>query len=316
MDRSEPKHPISVVTRKTGLRPDVIRAWERRYGTINPARTPTNRRLYSDDDVRRLVLLRRALDAGWRISNVAGMNDDELESLLREGDERDERTSAAGRGRSVVEEHLDRCVRAVVDMDGDGLRKQLERSSVALSRVDLLDRILVPLMHKVGEGCAGGWLRTANEHLASAVVRNFLDGLHGAYPVPEDAPALVVATPVAQYHELGAGLVAAVGRTEGWRTVYLGPNLPAEELAAAAHIRNARAVALSIAFPADDRRLDDELARLRRLLHVDVAILVGGPSSSGYQQTLDEIGAIRIDTLAALREYLLAMRSSVGDRPS
>ena len=310
------KHPISVVTRKTGLRPDLIRAWERRYDTVRPARTPSNRRLYSDEDVRRLGLLRRALDAGWRISNVAGLDDTELERLVREANDLNPLTPEPASVRSCPDGHLSRCIEAIVEMDGDQLRRQLEKASVDLSRIDLLDNVLVPLMHRVGDGCAGGWLRTANEHLASSVVRTFLDGLHGAYPISDTPPVLVVATPAFQYHELGATLVAAVGRMDGWKTVYLGPNLPAEELAAATKVVGARAIALSIAYPADDPRLVDELLRLRRLLDSDETILVGGPSSAGYQVALDEVGAIRIDNLAALREYLLAMRSSVETSPS
>ena len=316
MKTNDPRHPISVVTRKTGLRPDLIRAWERRYGTVQPARTPSNRRLYTDDDVRRLVLLRRALDAGWRISNVASMEDRELEELVQEAQVENPGQVEVPNVNARFDEHLNRCIEAITDMDGDRLRRQLERASADLSRIDLLDNVLVPLMHRVGDGCAGGWLRTANEHLASAIVRTFLDGLHAAYPISDTAPALVVATPVFQHHELGATLVAAVGRMEGWKTVYLGPNLPSEELAAAAHVRGARAVALSVAYPADDPRLAVELIRLRRLLDAEVTILVGGACAAGYRQALDEIGAIHIDNLAALRDYLLAMRSSVCDRPS
>lgn len=316
MKANVPKHPISIVTRKTGLRPDVIRAWERRYGTVRPARTPSNRRLYSDEDVRRLSLLRRALDAGWRISNVSGLDDEELERLVREANDSNPLAAGPAPVRSRLDDHLNRCLEAIVDMDGDRLRRQLERASTEFSRIDLLDKVLAPLMQRVGDGCAGGWLRTANEHLASSVVRTFLDGLHGAYPISDAAPVLVVATPAFQYHELGAALVAAVGRMDGWKTVYLGPNLPAEELVAAARVRGARAIALSIAYPADDPRLADELLRLRRLLDSDVTILAGGPSAAGYQVALDEVGAIRIDNLSALREYLLAMRSSVETSPS
>lgn len=316
MKANDPKHPISIVTRKTGLRPDVIRAWERRYGTVRPARTPSNRRLYSDEDVRRLSLLRRALDAGWRISNVSGLDDEELERLVREANDSNPLATEPAPVRSRLDDHLNQCLEAIVDMDGDRLRRQLERASTEFSRIDLLDKVLAPLMQRVGAGCAGGWLRTANEHMASSVVRTFLDGLHGAYPISDAAPVLVVATPAFQYHELGAALVAAVGRMDGWKTVYLGPNLPAEELVAAARVRGARAIALSIAYPADDPRLADELLRLRRLLDSEVTILVGGPSADGYQVALDEVGAIRIDNLSALREYLLAMRSSVETSPS
>ena len=67
----EGKHPIQIVARRTGLTPDVIRVWERRYEAVLPRRTSTNRRLYSDRDVERLQLLRRATLAGRRIGDVA-----------------------------------------------------------------------------------------------------------------------------------------------------------------------------------------------------------------------------------------------------
>src|SRR5947208_15218323 len=79
---SVPRHPIGVVARRTGLKPDLIRAWERRYGAVTPGRTETRRRFYSDEDIERLLLLRRAVNTGRGISQVAGLSDAELEALI------------------------------------------------------------------------------------------------------------------------------------------------------------------------------------------------------------------------------------------
>src|SRR5437763_643334 len=76
------RHPIGVVARRTGLKPDLIRAWERRYGAVEPGRSDTRRRFYSDADVERLLLLRRAVSTGRGISQVAGLSGEELESLV------------------------------------------------------------------------------------------------------------------------------------------------------------------------------------------------------------------------------------------
>jgi methanogenic corrinoid protein MtbC1 len=119
---------------------------------------------------------------------------------------------------------------------------------------------------------------------------------------------MVVTTPSSQHHELGALIVAAIARIEGWNTVYLGPNLPAEEIAAAAKQRRARAVALSVTFPGDDPQLPTELRRLARSLEGDVTLLVGGSSAECYRRVLAEIRATVLDDLSDLRGFLRAAR--------
>ena len=75
------RHPIGVVSRRTGLKPDLIRAWERRYGAVAPGRSDTRRRFYSDADIARLQLLKRVVDTGRSIGQVANLSNEELESL-------------------------------------------------------------------------------------------------------------------------------------------------------------------------------------------------------------------------------------------
>src|SRR3954470_12104334 len=79
-------HPIQVVTRRTGLSADVIRAWEKRHGVVAPVRTATGRRLYSDADIERLRLLGRATLAGYSIRRAAALLPAALAALARDGD--------------------------------------------------------------------------------------------------------------------------------------------------------------------------------------------------------------------------------------
>ena len=74
-------HTIQSVAEKTGLTPDVIRVWERRYNVVAPERTPSNQRLYTDADIERLNLLRRVTEQGRRISAVATLSNDELRDI-------------------------------------------------------------------------------------------------------------------------------------------------------------------------------------------------------------------------------------------
>ena len=153
---------------------------------------------------------------------------------------------------------------------------ELDRASVVFSRTHLIERLLVPLMRRIGDLWHQGTLRPIHEHMASSVVRSFLGGMQGACHPEISAPHVVVTTPARQRHELGALLAAATAAGEGWQVTYLGPDLPPEEIAAAALQKGARAVALSITYPPDDPMLIDDLRRLRRLLGSRTALLVGG----------------------------------------
>ncbi len=309
------RHPIGVVARRTGLKPDLIRAWERRYGAVAPGRTDTRRRFYSDEDIERLLLLRRAVSTGRGISHVAGLSNEELQSLIEAepapapAQTRPE-PPLAGDVDELTEGYLVRCLAAAQRLDVRDLEIQLDRASVALSRTILIERLLVPLMQRIGDLWHQGTFRPIHEHMASSVVRSFLGGMHGAYSADAGAPRVVVTTPARQHHELGALLAAATAAGEGWQVTYLGPELPPEEIAAAALQKDARAVALSITYPPDDPLLVDELRRLRRLLDNRTALIVGGRSSQGYAQVLQEIGARHIGDLADFRRELQALRSS------
>jgi DNA-binding transcriptional MerR regulator/methylmalonyl-CoA mutase cobalamin-binding subunit len=300
-------HPMAVVARRTGLHPDVLRAWERRYAVVKPLRSPGNRRLYSESDVRRLELIVRALRLGWPIGQVASRTDAELRQLVA-GAPAAEPEHAPAREPAApavgAEATVERCLAAIASLDAERLRAELDDALVALGRVPLIDRVLAPLLTRVGERYERGQLRIAGEHLASAVVARVVDRLHAAAPASDAAPSIVVTTPAFQHHELGAQLVAACARIEGWRAIYLGPNLPAEEIAAAARLRGARAVAVSLSYPPSHPSTDAELRRLGDHLRGHAAILAGGASADSYGDALAAAGAERMTDLAALRAWL------------
>jgi DNA-binding transcriptional MerR regulator/methylmalonyl-CoA mutase cobalamin-binding subunit len=312
---SAPRHPIGVVARRTGLKPDLIRAWERRYGAVEPGRTETRRRFYSDADVERLLLLRRVVSTGRGISQVAGLSNEELEALIEsEPPPSGHRQPASPLGNGDLDELaetcLARCLAAAQRLDVRDLEIQLDRASVELSRTRLIEKLLAPLMQRIGDLWHQGTLRPIHEHMASSAVRSFLGSMNGTCTSDSSAPHVVVTTPARQHHELGALLAAATAAGEGWQVTYLGPELPPEEIAAAALQKGARAVALSITYPPDDPLLVDELRRLRRLLDSRTTLIAGGRSSQAYAQVLQEIGALRIEDLADFRRELQALRST------
>jgi DNA-binding transcriptional MerR regulator/methylmalonyl-CoA mutase cobalamin-binding subunit len=310
-----PRHPIGVVARRTGLKPDLIRAWERRYGAVTPGRSDTRRRFYSDEDVERLLLLRRAVGTGRGISQVAGLSNQELEALIEAeaahapASQAQAAPAPAGSDADLAEAFLGRCLAAAQRLEVRELEMQIERASVAFSRTNLIEKLLVPLMHRIGDLWHQGTLRPIHEHMASAVVRSFLGAMYNSYHPELSAPQLVVTTPSRQHHELGALIAAATAAGEGWQVTYLGPELPPEEIAAAALQKGARAVALSLTYPPDDPLLSDDLRRLRRLLGSRTALIVGGRVAPSYGHALHEVGAVRVADLSELRQQLQALRT-------
>ena len=306
------RHPLRVVTRRTGLSADLLRAWERRYQLVKPSRSPGGHRLYSDADIERLRLVYRATLAGRSIGQVAELPSAALAALVRQDAAAD---GEAGRANGASEraelptppsaaDYLGDCLRIVDRLDPTALEATLRRAAVALPAAAFLDTLVVPLLERVGLSWREGTLRPVHGHLVSAVLRRVLDRVTESASSPLATMNLVVATPAGQVHEFGALLVGATAAAEGWRVTSLGPDLPAEDIAEAAARTGARAVALSVIYPAGDLALRDELRRLRTALPKAVGLVVGGAASSAYSAVLDEIGAVRLDDLAHFRAYL------------
>lgn len=296
---------IKVVVRRTGLSAHVIRIWEKRYGAVAPERTGTNRRLYSDDQIERLILLRELTQHGHSIGHVAKLPTDKLRELARETHGTNGPAPGAG---PAAPTFLEDCIVAVKSLDARALEESLKRGATELGAQGLLQRVVAPLAKAIGDLWRDGTITAAHEHFASAVIRLFLGHAARPFAGSDSAPVLVVATPAGQIHELGALLVGAAAANLGWHVTYLGASLPALEIAGAARQNRARAVALSIVYPEDDPRLEGELTRLHDSLPAGTALFVGGRAMPAYRDTLEKIGATQLKDLAHLSVALDDLR--------
>jgi DNA-binding transcriptional MerR regulator/methylmalonyl-CoA mutase cobalamin-binding subunit len=297
---------IGVVCRRTGLKSDRLRAWERRYDVVEPVRSDGNQRLYSEDDVERLTLLRRATESGHRIAQIAHLPLEELRQLIDVS-----RSAPSGapqrplRGESdQAQKFVSAALSCIQQLDAVGLRAELLAALDTLSPPAITQEILVPLIHKIGDLWAEGGLKASHEHLGTAVLRNFIEELRVRRELPPDAPRLVLTTPATERHELGALLAAATATDAGWHVTYLGPDLPAAEIAGAVRQRGAQAVGLSIVRPGDADVVREELLTLRRHLGESTGMIVGGRSAGDFEETATEAGAVLVDDLVGLAPAL------------
>jgi len=300
------RHPIAVVSERTGLSQDILRMWERRYGAVSPTRNAGGERLYSDADVARLRLLDAAVAAGRRISRVAGLSTPELEALV--ADDRaaqSSRVSGAPAARdappnALVEAALDRA-RA---LDARGLDEMLRRGAAVAGAPAFLEETIAPLLVRIGEMWHAGRISIGAEHVASAVIEAFTADVMRSLTAPGAARSVVVATPAGSRHVMGASLVAAAAAAEGWNVIFLGGDLPVAEIARAAAESGARAVALSVVYAADAADLVAQLRLLRERLAADVALIVGGRAVLPHARALSRSGLIVGETLDSLRSAL------------
>lgn len=287
------------VMSRTGLSADVLRAWERRYGAVSPQRSPAGQRLYSDRDIARLLLLRRATLDGHSIGAIAPLDDRALEALL------DTSPAAAESSDVDLAPRVHEAMSAVERLDAGALEATLRRAAMALGATAFVDSFAPRLLVEVGERWHEGGLGPANEHLATSTMRRVLDWVIEAFVVAPRAPKLVVATPAGERHELGAMLVSAAAVQEGWRVIYLGADLPAAQIVHAASQVRARAVALSVVAAAG-RGVTTELRAVARGLAEGTSLLLGGRAA----EQVEAVPHARVlADIAALRRALRAIRS-------
>ncbi len=305
---------MRVVSQRTGLSPDLLRAWEKRYGAVSPSRSAGGQRHYADADVERLQLLVRATRAGRQIGQVAGLPNEELVALI-ESDDRAARLNAApATDGPAVETFLSNALIAVESFDGQRLEATLRSAALRLPSDEVLDQVIGPLLFTIGSLWHQGLLLPANEHLATTTIRRVLGWMSDLSAPGPEAPVVVVGTLANQVHELGAMLAATTASGDGWRVIYLGANLPADELARAARYAKADALALSIVYPTDDAALPDELRRLRTNLPAHTGLVVGGSGTFAYEEALRSIGADVVGSLAGMRAWL-RRRAALSARP-
>ena len=305
---AEAHQAIKVVARRTGLSAHVIRIWEKRYGAVEPERTGTNRRLYSDEQIERLSLLRDLTQGGHSISHVAKLPTEKLRQLAKESHATNGHAPRAPTAGPTAQTLLDECIAAVKSLDARALEETLKRGATELGAQGLLQRVVAPLTQTIGDLWREGTITAAHEHFASAVIRIFLGHAAKPFAGAESAPVLVVATPAGQIHELGALLVGAAAANLGWHVTYLGASLPAAEIAGAARQNRARVVALSLVYPEDDPRLEGELTRLRESLPAEVTLLIGGRAMPAYRSVLEKISARQMKDLTHLCSTLDELR--------
>jgi hypothetical protein len=292
MDKSMPTaYPIRTTARMTGLTVDTLRAWERRYRAVVPERGERGR-AYTDQQIERLKRLAALVADGHAIGTIAALPDAGLRKLARA----DVRPGAA-RPRPAGLEPL---LAAVKAYDLPSIEAELSRHAVLLPPVDLIFAVILPVLTAIGSRWQTGAIRPAHEHLLSGIIRGVLGGVLRAMARPSHSSRIVFATPQCERHELGLLCGAVLAAVAGHHVIYLGPDLPAADIAHA--VRQSHSRTLILASTADAAGTAADLSKVARLPR-SVSILLGGPRAASLRHAIGPRARV-VEDLDALRRLL------------
>ena len=213
---------ISDLERLSGVKAHTIRVWEQRYGLLQPHRTPTNIRLYSDDDLRRLLNVTTLNARGQRISHVAKLTDAEISVavLACAADAHDHHSQVNG------------LLAAMLGFDEPHLNKLLGDATRHLGFEEMMLRVAYPLLQRIGLMWLAGTVDMAQEHLLAHLLRQkILAATDALPPAAAGAQRWVLFLPAEEQHELALLFMNYALRARGHHTLYLGQNLPTAGLA-------------------------------------------------------------------------------------
>jgi len=205
---------IGELSRRTGVSPELLRAWELRYGLLEPSRTAGRFRLYSEADVARVRRMRANLADGLSASEAA-------RAALAERPQADS---------PDLEEAADDLARSLEGYDDVGAQGALDGLLAAFSLDVVVREVLVPYLHDVGERWKHGALSVGQEHFISNVIRGRLLALSRGWDRGL-GPRAVLASAEGDQHDLPVLLFGVVLRTHGWRITFLGADTPVASLA-------------------------------------------------------------------------------------
>lgn len=281
---------IAAVERDTGLTKDTLRVWERRYGFPVPQRDGQAERAYPLEQVEKLRIIKRLMDAGHRPGRIVTQSIAELERL------RDSSLGAIDAEARVAGSKPD--LRPYIDLirahDVDELRRQLQQAQLQLGLARFVVDLVSPLNTLVGDTWMRGHLEIFEEHLYTESVQALMRQAIAAIPVPTSAsrPRVLLTTFPSEPHGIGLLMAEALFLLEGARCTSLGVQTPVWDIVLASTAQRADIVALSFTSVLSPGAVAEGLAELREKLPRSVEVWAGGSAPVLHRRAVAGVTAL------------------------
>jgi MerR family transcriptional regulator, light-induced transcriptional regulator len=247
------KYSIKELEKLSGIKAHTIRIWEKRHRLIEPQRTNTNIRFYSDDDLKKIMNVSLLNSNGIKISRIAEMSGEEINQRILELSET--------KSDAVI--YIDQLVVAMVDLDEAKFEKILSSLVLRFTFERTIVEIVYPFLDKIGVLWQTHNISPAQEHFISNLIRQKLIVAIDALPIaPATAKRALLFLPENEMHELGLLFHHYLIRKSGYRTFYLGQMVPHPDLISVYNVHTPDILVTSIITSTPKSLLEKYIARL------------------------------------------------------
>ena len=283
-------HRIGEFARRVGVSPELLRAWQRRYGLLSPIRSSGGFRLYTDDDAERVARMLQALQQGLSAREAA-------QAALAP------RPPGAGRPPGILDDAPARLLAAIENYDEGTVQTLLDESLAAFGLETVIGELIIPALAQVGSGWEKDPTAISREHFASHLIRGRLLALARLWGRGAGPLALLACVP-GEEHDIPLLALGLLLRSYGWRILFLGANTPAPTLT---HAIAQTSPVITVVTSFDPELLIVEGRALRRLAR-DGELVVGGPGAT--EGVCKRFGLRRLDG-----DVVRAARTLAGAHP-
>ncbi|MDP2226209.1 MAG: MerR family transcriptional regulator [Moraxellaceae bacterium] len=295
--------PINAVERETGVSKELLRMWERRYHFPHPGRDGQGDRIYPMEQVNKLRLLRRLIDAGFRPGKIIELDTPELEKLLR------------SQSRNPVEmapEIETELLEVLQSRDAHRVREYLSHQMIKLGLQTFILNFLQHANFIVGDAWARGVLEIHEEHLYTEQVQALIRGAITNLRAASEGPHIMLTTAPEESHILGILMVEAMLRLDNVDAICFGAQMPVRDIAQAALKHKMHIVALSFSASYPTSKAIEFLEELRFRLPLTVKIWAGGSSLRSTRRSVEDVDFFH--DLDSIKQAVLQWRRQQGGK--
>ena len=211
------RYSIKELEKITGIKAHTIRIWEKRYGIVEPSRTLTNIRFYSDEDLRHLMNVAILNKYGYKISNIKSMTPVEISQCVVDLTKQD----------LDNDYQVDNLVMAMIELDEQRFDKIISTSIIKQGFDYTFEDLLQKFLGKIGILWQTGSINPAQEHFISQLIRQKLIlAIDGQQQLLPDNKTFLLFLPENEYHEMALLYMHYLIRKAGHMVIYLGQNVP------------------------------------------------------------------------------------------
>lgn len=218
------KYQINDLERLTGIKAHTIRIWEKRYNLIEPHRTTTNIRYYDDSQLKKILNVSTLLENGYKISKVAVLSDDEVNKKIQ-GIQMQSPSNLANNA------YVSDLIISMLSYDETGFEKIFSAVVLRYGLYDAMLNVIYPFLEKTGILWVSNKAIPSQEHFASSLIRRKLQAAIDGLAAPSKTEkSFLLYLPDDEWHELSLVFSDYLIRKSGYKTIYLGQNVPAKNL--------------------------------------------------------------------------------------